>query len=172
MKDLNYRFIIATFFFISLYALLSMLNGGGVELLTELTAGLTFELLKALNSDNFHLTYYSIYLSGNQYKIWSIFNEVFRVNIGDGCNGLAILLLYNWFLYSQLMSWKKTISFSLIGTVLLITLNVFRLVLLFYLSRSSTFWFDFMHKGVFQIGMYVAMAALWYLFLKEKRILY
>lgn len=159
----------ATIFFAIAYFVVAFTDSGLNLILTELTAGLTFESLKMYEADKFYLISYTASVGHEKYLIWSVYNQHYRVNISDGCNGMAIILLFNWFLYSQDVIWKRTILFSLFGSLGLILLNVIRLNFLFYLSRSSTFWFDFMHKGVFQIGMYVVMATLWYLFLKEKK---
>lgn len=138
--------------------------------LTELVSGVAFEIVRLFSNEDVRLYSNWVYVNNVSCNIWSICGSQFRINIGAGCNGLAILLLYFWFVLIQggYSAWRK-LKYVLIGFAVLTLSNSLRLVALFYLSVIPTFWFEIVHKWVFQWIMYILMFGLWYLFLKEKK---
>lgn len=138
--------------------------------LTELVSGLAFEIANVFSNEDVHLSSQWKTTDGASCNIWSIWSSKFQVNISAGCNGLAILLLYFWFVLIQggYSAWRK-LKYVVFGFAVLTLSNSLRLVALFYLSVIPAFWFEIVHKWVFQGIMYILMFGLWYLFLKEKK---
>ena len=155
------------------FVLLLLWNSTGLffeDGLTELVAGLAFEVIRNFQKENVCLYSDWLEINGDRCNIWSIWSNKYGIRIGAGCNGLAILLLYFWFILIQggYSVWRK-LKYVVIGFAVLTLSNSLRLVALFYLSVIPTFWFEIVHKWVFQGIMYILMFGLWFLFLKEKK---
>ena len=97
----------------------------------------------------------------------------FSINISKGCDGLApiALLVAGILIYPS--KWKYKWPGILVGTGLLILLNLIRIVSLYFVGRYIPNLFDLMHIEVWQAIFIIIAVALWliwlnWVFKKEK----
>jgi exosortase/archaeosortase family protein len=98
---------------------------------------------------------------------WSVYeNGESKVFIGDACNARNIFFLYIGFLVSIPMGTsKRKIQYLVIGLLLIFLFNVIRVFLLFLLAANMPAIFEFTHKYLFQISIYVLLFYLWHRYL-------
>ncbi len=89
------------------------------------------------------------------------------ISIGSPCNGLVLYALFSGFLVVMPGKLKDKLWFSLVGMLFLYTVNVIRVVLL-----SLNMWyypqtFDFNHRYVYQIAVYIVIFFLWHTWVKR-----
>ncbi len=128
--------------------------------LTQATAELSGKLAKLVNPADI-----SVKLGP---RGWSFYeNGAKRVFIGDSCNARNIYFLYIGFLLTiPLGDYKRKLKYLFVGLVLIFVFNVVRVFLLFLLVANFPLFFDFTHKYLFQISIYILLFFMWHNYLK------
>ena len=87
------------------------------------------------------------------------------VYVGDACNGRNLYLIYIGLLISiPYGNWKNKVLFSIVGSLLIFTANITRIILLVLFIDISVDIFSLLHHYVFQILLYLLMFGLWNVF--------
>ncbi|WP_240463084.1 exosortase family protein XrtF [Mesonia aquimarina] len=88
-------------------------------------------------------------------------NEKYLVRIVEGCNAVSVLILFSSFVLAFHGSLKKTILFLLGGSVLIYSLNIFRIALLAIGIYNYPNYQELLHGTVFPVIIYGAVFLLW-----------
>ncbi len=96
------------------------------------------------------------------------YREQLALKISHPCNGLALYVLYMGFLICVPGSIIKKVVFSIVGSIIIYILNVFRCCALVWLNLNKPEWTDFAHHYAFTTIVYVFIFLLWVMFLYEK----
>jgi len=135
-------------------------EGNGFDnFITSITAELSGGMAKWINP-----TQVSVGPNGGG---WSVYEHgESKVFIGDACNARNIFFLYIGFLVLIPMgTLKRKIQYLVIGLLLIFLFNVIRVFLLFLLAANMPAIFEFTHKYLFQISIYVLLFYLWHRYL-------
>ena len=100
---------------------------------------------------------------------WSVYeNGTPRVFIGHACNARNIYFLYIGFLLTiPLGTYKRKLKYLFVGLGLIYLFNVVRVFLLFLIAANMPGFFEFTHKYLFQISIYILLFILWHNYLKK-----
>jgi exosortase family protein XrtF len=131
-------------------------------------------------------TTWSAYLSGEVLNIFSIIPVEVRpnlaadnfaiyhavtgkklVNVGHGCNALALMVLFSGFILAFPAAIRKKIQFLAGGILLIFVLNILRVVALTTLWVYNPRWVDFNHKYAFTTFMYLVIIGMWFLWIRS-----
>jgi exosortase/archaeosortase family protein len=80
------------------------------------------------------------------------------LEINHECTGVFVLLVYAMFVLAYPAPWRQRLSGIILGTVLLTTVNVARLVVLTWIASRKPGLFAYFHEYFFQ-GVFVALLA-------------
>ena len=129
--------------------------------LTQVTAELSGNLARLVNPATISVNSAT---SG-----WSVYeNGTPRVFIGHACNARNIYFLYIGFLLTiPLGGYKRKLKYLFIGMMLVYLFNVVRVFLLFLIAANIPVFFDFIHKYLFQLSIYILLFVLWHNYLKK-----
>jgi exosortase family protein XrtF len=105
-----------------------------------------------------HIAKQSIYIDGK-----------YAVSISDPCNALELIVLYVGFLFCVKTTRKRLIAFTLLGTISIYTLNIFRCAGLAYLNLNHFQLTNFAHHYVFKLIIYCAIFLGWALYAKKEK---
>jgi exosortase family protein XrtF len=89
------------------------------------------------------------------------------VSVGAPCNGLVLYALFTGFLLVMPGKLKDKLWFSVVGMSLLYMVNVLRVVALALNMWYSPQTFDFNHRYVYQLLVYVIIFLLWKTWVKR-----
>lgn len=99
-------------------------------------------------------------------------NDISVVRIGNACNGRNLVVLYVSFLLAlPLGGFENKVLFALIGIFFILLMNILRIYGLFQVALTAPYFFQFLHKYLFQTFIYIDMYLLWrgYLHFETKR---
>ena len=89
------------------------------------------------------------------------------VFVGHGCNARDIFFLYIGFLLSiPLGSVHRKLGYLGVGLLLIWLFNVIRVFLLLMVAQHMPAFFDFIHKYLFQVSIYILLLVLWHYYLQ------
>jgi exosortase/archaeosortase family protein len=112
---------------------------------------------------------YGEHYGATNYVCYNVKDSVGRIFIGWPCNGWDIFYLYVAFiLVFPDIPWKRKALYSSIGVVILFGTNVLRVSLLLQIITWDPKSFEFFHKTVFQVVVYLIMFTLWLVYLKRR----
>lgn len=83
------------------------------------------------------------------------------ISLFEGCNGMAVIILFFSFIIAYRGRWMDAAWFSVAGIVIIHLANLLRLSLLLFISAYNNDWFHFMHKYFFSLVIYLVVFALW-----------
>lgn len=89
------------------------------------------------------------------------------VSVARQCNGLELIVLYIGFMLCLPSSWKRMLSFAVIGTLVIYILNIIRTALLAAMYAQRHEMTDFAHHYLFKILIYAVVFAGWVLYMKK-----
>lgn len=137
-----------------------LVDGNGFDdFLTSITAELSGGMAKWVNP-----TQVSVGPNGGGWSVYE--NGQSKVFIGDACNARNIFFLYIGFLVSIPMgNIPRKLRYLGIGLLLIFIFNVLRVFALFSLAANMPAIFDFTHKYLFQISIYILLFYLWHRYL-------
>lgn len=85
----------------------------------------------------------------------------YAVSLFEGCNGLAVMILFVSFVFAFKGQWKDLLWFIPIGLLIIHLFNLARLSALIWLSSYNSQWFHFTHKYLFTLIIYAGVFLLW-----------
>ncbi len=89
------------------------------------------------------------------------------VSVGTPCNGLVLYALFSGFLLVMPGKVINKIWFAIVGISMLYVVNVLRIVILSLNMLYSPSTFDFNHRYIYQIIVYVVIFMLWHIWVKQ-----
>ncbi|NER14804.1 exosortase family protein XrtF [Leptobacterium flavescens] len=94
-------------------------------------------------------------------------NDHYVARIVEGCNAISVFILFTAFIIAYRGSIKKTLTFILLGGILIYFVNIFRVgVLTIGLYRFPEYK-DFMHQILFPVAIYGMVFLLWVLWVNK-----
>jgi exosortase family protein XrtF len=93
--------------------------------------------------------------------VW-VLQKVAIISVFEGCNGLNVLVVFFAFVFAFGPVSRKLIWFLPLGIVLIHVSNLFRIGLLFFVSRNFPHHLYFLHKYFFTAFIYAVVFALWF----------
>lgn len=88
------------------------------------------------------------------------------VSLFEGCNGLAVMILFFSFVFAYKGKWMDLLWFVPLGLAIVHLMNLGRLILLIRLAEQNSPFFHFMHKYLFTLVLYAVVFALWFGWIK------
>lgn len=89
------------------------------------------------------------------------------IGIADGCNGLALFVVYLGFILCFPIQPKRLILYSVFGVLIIHVLNILRVSGLAYVNINFKEYMDFAHHYLFKIIVYSGIFYLWVLYAKR-----
>lgn len=80
----------------------------------------------------------------------------------EGCNGVNVMIVFVAFIIAFGGFSKRGALFMLGGVVAIHIANLFRIALLFWVSKNHETYFYYIHKYVFTAALYVIVLLLWW----------
>lgn len=81
--------------------------------------------------------------------------RAYAVDVKNGCNGIEAIALLVAALGAFPAPWRARIAAIVIGGLLVVAVNIFRIVSLFVILRDYPAMFEFMHVVVWQIALFL-----------------
>jgi exosortase family protein XrtF len=132
-----------------------------VDGMTQLVAQQTKDILLFFNYDA------RIIDDTNESGIQFIYKKRAIARIIEGCNGVAIIILFSSFILSFSGKFKVTILYILLGGLLLHVLNLLRIgilcVLLYYYPNEE----PLLHRVLFPLFIYSSVFLLWIIWIRK-----
>lgn len=101
----------------------------------------------------------------NQNNIY--INNIFCISVGTPCNGLVLFALFTGFVLVMPGKILHKLWFLPVGILLIFSLNIVRVVALAVNYQYSPETFDFNHRYVYQITVYLFIFLLWQFWVKK-----
>ncbi|MEZ5016561.1 MAG: archaeosortase/exosortase family protein [Flavipsychrobacter sp.] len=95
-----------------------------------------------------------------------IINGRHAIGIADGCNGLALFVVYLGFILCFPVQKKRLFLYCTVGLLIIHILNIARVSGLAYINITFPDYMDFAHHYLFKIMVYGGIFYLWYLYTK------
>ena len=127
---------------------------------TEMVANHTVSLGNFLGY-NFAHTQHTEELS---FKLFT--DDLYIARIVEGCNSISVIILFWAFIIAFTGNWKKTILFGLVGSILIYTLNIIRIVSFSVIISSYPQYNEFLHQILFPSVIYGFTFLLWVVWVK------
>lgn len=89
------------------------------------------------------------------------------IGIADGCNGLALFVVYLGFIICFPIQWKRFLLFAIGGVFVIHILNIARVSGLAWVNLNFSEYMDFAHHYLFKILVYSGIFYLWVLYAKR-----
>lgn len=91
-----------------------------------------------------------------------IYNGKFVARVVEGCNAISVMILFVSFVFAFSTSFIRTITYIIIGLVLLHVLNIIRIAFLVYALYHYPEYKEFLHGTIFPLIIYGIMFLLWF----------
>jgi len=89
------------------------------------------------------------------------------INVFEGCNGANVVIVFLAFIVAYPGTWKRTVTFGLLGVGVIHLANLGRLWLLFHQAKTNSIYFYYFHKYIFTAGIYFVVLFLWFLWVSK-----
>jgi exosortase H (IPTLxxWG-CTERM-specific) len=90
----------------------------------------------------------------------------FAVSIERGCNGLEAVIILFAAIFAFPAPWKHRFIGFLIGFIAIQSLNLVRIISLFYIGQWSQVWFDWFHHYLWQALIILDALVVWLVWLR------
>ena len=109
------------------------------------------------------------YLIHNNTKnyIQIFYQNKYVSRIIEGCNGISVIILFLSFIFAFSGKWKQTVVFMVTGSIIIYTLNVFRIALLSVLLFHYPKYEHVLHGVVFPLIIYGVVFILWVIWVNK-----
>ncbi len=87
--------------------------------------------------------------------------------IVEGCTAMSVIIMFVAFILSFGKHIKTSITYALIGSILIFVFNIIRIVFLGYLLYTAPQYQDVSHRVIFPVMIYGFVILLWILFIKK-----
>ena len=110
-----------------------------------------------------HLFYSDLAIHGDTIFI----NGQNALTVAVACNGLELMVLYIGFILCMTTTWKRSASYIVGGTLLIVILNMMRCTALGIMFYNDYFMADFAHHYLFKLAIYGVIFWLWVKYSKK-----
>ena len=109
------------------------------------------------------------YLIHNNTKnyIQIFYQKKYVSRIIEGCNGISVIILFLSFIFAFSGKWKQTVVFMVTGSIIIYTLNVFRIALLSVLLFHYPKYEHVLHGVIFPLIIYGVVFILWVIWVNK-----
>lgn len=90
----------------------------------------------------------------------------FAIKIANGCSGLEAVILLAAGMLAFAASWRQRALGWAAGTAAIMTLNVVRVISLYYIGQYSREWFDWMHLYAWDVLIMIDGLVVFFLWIK------
>ena len=85
----------------------------------------------------------------------------FAVEIREGCDAIAPLMLFSLSVLFYPVSWNKRLKGIAFGIIAIFVLNLIRIISLYIVGVHAPSWFEFMHVDFWQVGFILFTIVIW-----------
>ena len=129
--------------------------------ITTKVAAQTVWLLEAVG---FHADYKQ---HEKELSVKILIENQYTARVIEGCNSVSLIILFIAFIVAFAGSIKATILFSLIGSILIYVVNIFRIAFLTAMIYKYPSHQEFLHNIVFPVIIYGAIFLLWVIWVNK-----
>lgn len=95
-------------------------------------------------------------------SVYIMYGDRDTVRVIEGCNGIAVMILFLAFVFAFAGPWKRKLWFILFGIVVIHLANITRISLLSYISTQFELGGYKIQKHLFTAFIYIFVLGLWY----------
>ncbi len=95
-------------------------------------------------------------------SVYILYGEKDTVRVVEGCNGLAVMILFLAFIVAFAGPWQRKVWFIILGIIIIHLANIFRISLLSYISTQFELSDYKIQKHLFTTFIYLFVFGLWY----------
>ena len=125
-----------------------------IDDITKVVARVVVEFLNFYNTD-----FKSIEL--DNYSIGIYIDDYVIVKVIEGCNSINVIILFLAFIISFKKDFKNTLVYSVLGSVFIFILNIFRILVITYGVYLYPKYSFFLHDIFFPMFLYGVVLLLW-----------
>jgi len=103
----------------------------------------------------------------NEASMKLLINDKYLARIVEGCNALSVMVLFIAFIVAFYQKIKPTLSYILVGSVLIYSANLFRIVLLSIALYKYPQYENILHGVIFPAIIYGMVFLLWILWIRK-----
>ena len=151
-------FVLLTFIY-KMY--LNSFGENNIDSITEFVAYNTKNTLQLIDNQS-----YLIHNNTKNY-IQIFYQNKYVSRIIEGCNGISVIILFISFIFAFSGKWKQTVVFMVNGSIIIYTLNVFRIALLSVLLFHYPKYEHVLHGVVFPLIIYGVVFILWVIWVNK-----
>jgi len=96
-----------------------------------------------------------------------IYNSQYVARVVEGCNAVSVIILFWSFIIAFSSTWKDTLLFGAVGTVLIYVINLFRILVLTWAVYRFSAYSHFLHQIVFPAIIYGFTFMLWVIWVRK-----
>ena len=127
-----------------------------LDAITEAVSDQTFYVMRFLGED------YKVLPHEAEAATKVIYKGKYLARIIEGCNAVSVIILFAAFVFAfAASSWVKTISYIVLGSILIYVLNIVRIVLLVKAIYFYPEYQEFLHGTIFPLFIYGVVFVLW-----------
>lgn len=86
--------------------------------------------------------------------------------VNEGCNAISVMIIFVSFILAFYTNFKQTFGYILVGLLILMIMNIFRIVLLTYIFRFHQQYGKSAHDYLFPAIIYGTVIILWIIWIK------
>ncbi len=99
-----------------------------------------------------------VYLGNQERQVLSVY---------EGCNGVNVMIVFLAFIFSFTMPNRKMLWFVPMGLLFIYLINLFRIILLYFIAEHFPDYMYFLHKYFFTGIVYTFVFSLWYYWISK-----
>lgn len=126
-----------------------------LDAITKAVSDQTFYVMKFLGED------YKVLPHEAEASTKVIYKGKYLARIIEGCNAISVIILFAAFVFAFASNWLKTISYIVLGSVLIYVLNIARIILLVKAIYFYPEYQEFLHGTIFPLFIYGVVFVLW-----------
>ncbi len=96
-----------------------------------------------------------------------VYNNKYVARVVEGCNAVSVIILFWAFIIAFSGTWKDTLVFGIIGTLLIYVINLFRILILTWAIYYFSSYSEFSHQIVFPAIIYGFTFLLWVMWVRK-----
>jgi exosortase family protein XrtF len=153
-------FVLVNLLLTGIYSLYLITAEGRVDFFTALAGNAAVSLLDLLGLDAFS----ELHAENN--SVWIYLNNIAVVQVIEGCNGIAVAILFVAFNLAFKGILKQSALYSVVFLITIWVVNVFRIGWLAYVIQGNGYEAFSWHKSIFTASIYIYVLMLWLLWVR------
>lgn len=126
-----------------------------LDSITEMVSNQTYYLMQFFNEN------YQIIPNNSEASMKVVYNGKYVARIIEGCNAISVIILFAAFVFAFASNWIKTLTYIVLGSLLVYVLNIIRIILLVKAIYFYPQYQEFLHGTVFPLFIYGIVFILW-----------